>query len=163
MQGGYGRRCSGLRDDNLTMTRESWHQGTYSHQWGTSPIVGVVWGLMGVHQTAPAWATFTVKPKIGSLHHATATVPTIRGFINVTAKPGSVEVGVPCNAEATLCVPRSAQDHGLLTPESHRLLLDGAEVAAIAAGGHLCTSEPLSCGVGGSPRRLSAQQRGGWL
>ena len=31
--------CAGLRDDNLTMTRESWHEGTYSHQWGTSPVV----------------------------------------------------------------------------------------------------------------------------
>ena len=33
--------CSELRDDNATMTRESWHDGTYSHEWGTSAIVGV--------------------------------------------------------------------------------------------------------------------------
>ena len=59
--------CSGLRDDNLTMTRESWHSGTYSHEWGTSAIVGVVWGVMGVHQTSPAWGSFTMKPKLGSL------------------------------------------------------------------------------------------------
>jgi len=38
--------CSGLRDDNLTMTRESWHDGTYSHGWGSSAIVGVAWGIM---------------------------------------------------------------------------------------------------------------------
>ena len=63
--------CSGLRDDNLTMTRESWHAGTYSHEWGTSAIVGTVWGIMGIHQTSPAWATFTAKPKLGGLSHAT--------------------------------------------------------------------------------------------
>eukprot|EP01050_Picozoa_sp_SAG11_P012695 SAG11_NODE_1429_length_4936_cov_5.029539_1_plen_144_part_00 len=119
---------------------------------------------MGVHQTAPAWAAFTIKPKLGSLQHASATVPTIRGFINVTAKPGSVEVGVPCSAEATLCVPRSAHDQGVLfSPKSHQLLLDGAEVDAVVAGGHLCASEPLGCGVGGSPRHLSAQKRSSWL
>merc|ERR1719272_2107695 len=48
--------CSGLLEDNLTMTRESWHDGTYSHEWGTSAISGVVWGLMGIHQTAPGFA-----------------------------------------------------------------------------------------------------------
>merc|ERR1712080_310389 len=63
--------CSGLRDDNLTMTRESWHAGTYSHGWGSSAVVGVVWGLMGVHQTEPGFAAFTVKPKLGGLTHAT--------------------------------------------------------------------------------------------
>merc|ERR1711937_1050901 len=76
--------CSGLRDDNLTMTRESWHAGTYSHEWGSSATAGVVWGLIGVHQTAPGYANFTVKPKLGSLQHASLTLPTIRGYVNVT-------------------------------------------------------------------------------
>ena len=58
--------CSGIRDDNLTMTRESWHDGTYSHQWGTSAVAGAVWGILGVHQTAPAFATVTVNPKLGA-------------------------------------------------------------------------------------------------
>jgi len=151
--------CSGLRDDNLTMTRESWHQGTYSHQWGTSPIVGVVQGLMGLHQTAPGWATFTVKPKLGDLEHGSITVPTLRGYINVTAKPGAVEVGVPCNTMATLCLPRSAQDRVLYTPQSHQLVLDGTAVPAVASGGHLCASDPFSCGSGGNVRRLTASLR----
>ena len=29
------------------MTRESWHDGTYSHEWGASPLAGVAWGLLG--------------------------------------------------------------------------------------------------------------------
>jgi len=152
--------CSGLRDDNLTTTRESWHDGTYSHEWGASPIVGVVWGLMGIHQTAPGFSTFTVKPKLGGLTHASITVPTIRGYINVTASPSTVEVSVPCNSVAMLCLPRSKQDQGtLLTPQSTRLLLDGSEVPAVNSGGHLCASDGFSCGTGGAPRRLSAQSR----
>jgi len=152
--------CSGIRDDNLTMTRESWHDGTYSHQWGTSPIVGIAWGLMGVHQTSPAFATFTVKPKIGSLTHASITVPTIRGYIIVTASPGAVEVDVPCNSIATLCVPRAEKDSGqLFTPQTHRLMLDGSEVVSVVSGEHLCASQGVSCGKSGEARQLRAQSR----
>lgn len=39
--------CAGLLADNLTMTRESWHDGTYSHGWGSSAVVGVSWGVLG--------------------------------------------------------------------------------------------------------------------
>jgi len=153
--------CSGLRDDNLTMTRESWHDGTYSHGWGTSAIVGVAWGLMGVQQTAPGWATFTVKPKLGGLTSAAITVPTLRGLINVTAGPGALDVAVPCNTAATLCLPRAAADAGaLLTPASAALLLDGAEVPAAASGdGHLCLAAAVGCGAGGAPRSLRAAAR----
>lgn len=152
--------CSGLAEDNLTMTRESWHAGTYSHQWGTSAIIGVVQGLMGVHQTSPTYATFTVKPKLGGLKHGAITVPTLRGYINVTAGPGSVDVEVPCNSAATLCLPRSASDNGILYhPDTHTLMLDGVKVDAVASGKHLCAAAPLGCGVGGVARSLRAQPR----
>ena len=151
--------CSGLRDDNLTMTRESWHDGTYSHGWGSSAIVGVSWGIAGVHQTAPAFATFLVKPKLGSLTYANLTMPTIRGFITVSATPGAVNVSVPCNSRATLCVPRSAADAGLFTPRTHALLLDGDEAPAVASGRHLCLAAAVGCGAAGAPRALVAVPR----
>ena len=145
--------CAGLRDDHLTMTRESWHDGTYSHEWGASPIVGVAWGLLGVHQTAPAFATFTVKPKLGALDHASISVPTIRGPVNVTAHAaGALDVHVPCGALATLCLPRSARDSS--SAAATALLLDGAAVPAVASGGHLCAGRAVSCGAAGAPRRL---------
>lgn len=68
--------CAGLLADNLTMTRESWHDGTYSHGWGSSAVVGVSWGVLGVHELAPAWASFLVKPKLGPLSSASGVVPT---------------------------------------------------------------------------------------
>ena len=154
--------CIGLRDDNLTMTRESWKSGTYSHGWGSSAIVGVVWGVLGVHQTAPAFATFLVKPKLGPLTSAQGTVPTLRGYINVTASVGgAVDVQVPCNSWATLCTSRSAADGSLLrTPADHLLLLDGREEPAVSMGdGHLCMARPVGCGKGGAPRALRAQRR----
>ena len=141
------------------MTRESWHDGTYSHGWGTSAVVGIAWGLMGIHQTSPAFGTFIVKPKLGGLSDASITIPTIRGYINVTASPGTVSVQVPCNSMATLCIPRSAQDEKMFTPQSHHLLLDDVEETSVASGGHLCMARDVSCGENGSPRRLHVQLR----
>lgn len=155
-------------------TRESWHSGTYSHEWGSSGIAGVVWGIMGIHQTAPAWANFTMKPKLGGLTHATITVPTLTGYINATATPTRLEVNVPCNSAAKLCLPRSTADTarrvargaGLATSEEIQakplqteLLLDGATVESVVDGGHLCTHESVAvgCGASGAARVLSAR------
>jgi len=149
--------CSGLRDDNLTTTRESWHYGTYSHPWGTAPVVGVVEGLMGVHQTAPGFATFTVKPKLGSLTHANVVVPTIRGHIEVDAAPGSLKVVVPCNTKANLCLPRYSGDSPATTTSASAVLfVDGLEVPAVQDNGHLCTQSALSCSSDGAARVLRA-------
>jgi hypothetical protein len=149
--------CSGLRDDNLTMTRESWHDGTYSHGWGTSALVGVSWGIAGIHVTEPGWAAFIVKPKLGPLQTITIRTPTIRGYINVTATPLALDVAVPCNARATLCAPRSASDGGALTAATHALLLNGEEVdAPLESGGHLCLPAEVGCGAAGAEWRLRA-------
>jgi alpha-L-rhamnosidase len=157
----YYSWCSGLAQDNLTMTRESWHAGTYSHGWGSSGIVGVSWGVLGVHNTAPGWAQFIVMPKLGPLQFAVGQVPNLRGFVTVNATAGwGVEVGVPCGAAATLCTPRSAADGARpLATADFALLLDGEEVAAVERAGHLCLEKPVGCGAGGAPRQLRAQRR----
>lgn len=85
-------------------------------------------------------------------------MPTLRGYIEVVAMPGSVEVSVPCNTKATLCAPRSALD-GPATLAETALLLDGEEVPAVLTGGHLCAQRAVSCGSGGAPRRLLARPR----
>jgi alpha-L-rhamnosidase len=154
--------CSGLRDDNLTMTRESWHDGTFSHGWGSSAIVGVSWGIMGVHETAPGWASFIVKPKLATLTSATIRVPTIRGYINVTAAPSLVTVDVPCNTAATLCTPRSSSD-GAAAPSAatHALLLNGVEQvdAVFTRAGHACVARSLGCAAAGGSWTLRLEPR----
>lgn len=146
--------CSGLREDGLTMTRESWHDGTYSHPWGASPVAGIVWGVMGIRQTAPAFKSFTVMPKLGRLAHASLLLPTLMGFVNASATPQTLEVQVPCGCRARLCLPRSAKPQ---LPRGARLLLDGREEASEWRKGHLCLARELGCGVSGAARRLSAE------
>jgi hypothetical protein len=111
--------------------------------------------VLGVHELSPGWASFVVKPKLGPLASADGLVPTIRGFISVNATPGAVDVGVPCNSAALLCLPRAASDGGVLDPATYALLLDGKEVlGAELKGGHLCLPSAVSCGAAGAVRQL---------
>ena len=100
--------CHEIQAFNATMTRETWGSGTYSHPWGTGAITGVVGGILGVQQTAPAFATFSVKPRLGGMAFANGRVPTLKGFIDVNATKTSTVVGVPCNTAAKLCVLHGA-------------------------------------------------------
>jgi len=147
--------CSEIMQDNATMTRESWHDGTYSHPWGSGAIVGFVWGILGVHQTSPGYASFIIRPKLGSLQYAELTVPTLRGHITIKAQPGALDVNIPCNTLATICLPRSSRDT-LASNFSTRLFLDGVGIASIHSAGNICTASPVSCGADGVVRKLRA-------
>jgi hypothetical protein len=115
---------------------------------------------MGVHPTSPGFETFTVRSKLGSLRTASITIPTLRGYIAVNASAGVVEVNVPCNTRATLCLPRSSLDAGgLYTLSTTQLLLDGVQVSGVTSGTHLCVAEPVGCGASGAARRLTAAVR----
>jgi hypothetical protein len=144
------------------MTTESMGapHATMSHPWGTSPVGAIAHGVVGVQQTAAAWAAFTVKPRLATLRFANLTLPTIRGSISVAAAPGRLEVGVPCNTQATLCLDATAAAvvapaAAAATP-SHGaplvLLLDGERVEAVEDGRHLCTAAPVGCAA--APRTL---------
>merc|ERR1711865_545356 len=101
--------CYEIKTLNASMTRESLdgvraNGQTMSHSWGTGALSGIIHGIVGVQQTAPAWRTFIVKPLLASLEFVNATVPTIRGPIVVAATPQQLSVSVPCNTQAMLCI-----------------------------------------------------------
>ena len=134
------------------MTTESMGapHATMSHPWGTSPVGAIAHGVVGVQQTAAAWAAFTVKPRLATLRFANLTLPTIRGSISVAAAPGRLEVGVPCNTQATLCLDATAAAAAAAAATPSRgaplvLLLDGERVEAVEDGRHLCTAAPVGC------------------
>ena len=144
--------CAEMRDFNATMTRESWVDptATYSHAWGTSPLVGVSAGIMGVAQTAPAWAAFTVRPRLGGLARASITLPTLRGPISVEANASATALRAPCGSEALLCAPLPAGGRAA------QALLDGEDVSGrvLVAGGHACVAR-VGCGAAGAARVLA--------
>ena len=149
---------------NATTTMEAFPDDvvgltSFSHAWGTAAIGGVVQGLLGIEQTAPGYRTFTVRPRLGSLLHATLQLPTLHGFINVTATPGSVSLAVPCNTAARACLllsPATASPSGSALPP--RLELDGVAVPAVQEGRHLCAEAPVGCAAPGKTRVLQMRQ-----
>ena len=125
---------------------------TDSHPWGTAAVVGVVGGLLGVQQTAPAWGAFTVQPRLGGLAHAALKIATPRGPIDVTANATHTMLRGPCGAAATLCVA-----HGGRAPGAARVWLDGVEVeGAVWRPRHACV-ERVGCGAAGAPRVLAVE------
>lgn len=143
--------CDQINEQGCTMTRETpIRVGTFSHAWGTAPIAATASGLLGITQTAPAWAAFTVKPRLGSLRFASLTVPTLRGPVAVDANATHTAVRVPCGAVATLCARRM--------PNATTLLLDGdvADAAAVSSSAlHVCVAG-VGCGAAGAVRVVTA-------
>ena len=145
---------------NATMTMEGFpvaasNGNSLSHLWGTSAISGIVNNLLGITPTAPGFATFTVKPKLGSLQHATIKVPTLHGFICVAATPETLSVNVPCNTWAHLCLMAPAELRQRPSQVA-KLRIDGVVVNdVVQEGTHVCSMAPVGCGPRGADRVLT--------
>lgn len=151
--------CHEMEAYNATMTRETWNGGTYSHPWGTGAVSGIAGGILGIQQTSPTFATFTVKPRLGGpngLEHASMRVPTLRGPIEVNATRTKTTVKVPCNTVAEqVCLYVGLESESKMerepNPNSNLLLLDGIMVAGVRDGRHMCVKD-LGCGADGARR-----------
>src|SRR3954469_17494285 len=82
---------------------------TFSHPWAGSPAYLVYRGTMGIQALAPGYKRFAIKPQPGTLTHAEATTPTVRGTIGAafaTAADGmDLAVKVPANSTAVVTMP----------------------------------------------------------
>jgi alpha-L-rhamnosidase len=79
-----------------------------SHGWGSNVVVGIQQTLLGVVPTAPGFASFSVTPPVVALKHASGTVPTPYGPIDVSWTRGStmvVTVTVPAGTTAVVDLP----------------------------------------------------------
>ena len=147
--------CREMEEFNATMTTEGFAQNgsphaTMSHPWGTAALHGIVHGIIGLTQHAPAWSEFAVVPRLSNISYANIAVPTMRGTIeiNVTRAPPRLSVRVPCSTLATLCLQLPPN------PTTHRALhVDGVKVSATTTAHHVCADEPLACKV--APRVLT--------
>jgi alpha-L-rhamnosidase len=94
-----------------TFTWEDWNPSdvahdSMSHGWGSTVLMEVQQGLLGIIPTGPAFATFDVVPPREGLSSASGRVPTPRGFIDVawqhTSSSFQLDVSVPPNSRATV-------------------------------------------------------------
>jgi alpha-L-rhamnosidase len=94
-----------------TFTWEDWNPSdaagdSMSHGWGSTVLMEIQQGLLGVTPTGPAFATFDVAPPRDGLSSASGRVPTPRGFIDVawqhTTGSFQLDVSVPPNSRAAI-------------------------------------------------------------
>lgn len=88
---------------------EGFGGGTINHAWSGGPLTILSQKLCGIEPTAPGFKTFEVKPRMGTLKTASASLETHYGMIRVSlsrksAKAGvaSLAIEVPAGTSATV-------------------------------------------------------------
>lgn len=118
-----------------TITLEAWDNKykpnqDWNHAWGAAPANIISRKLMGIEPIMPGWASFSIKPQIGSLEHASIHVPTVKGKIKVayTQKKDSfaMDVEIPANTLAQVHLP-------LKNDRKYEVLLDGNPIKTTRA------------------------------
>ena len=89
---------------------EGFGGGTINHAWSGGPLTMTSQKVCGITPTSPAFKTFCVKPQMGYLTHASATMMVSGGgVINVDVKVEGektiVEVDVPKGHSAEVILP----------------------------------------------------------
>ncbi len=80
--------------------------GTINHAWSGGPLTLLSQKVCGIEPTSPGFKTFTLKPQMGCLKHASATIDTHYGLIcadlNQKGKTIEVKLTVPKGTEALI-------------------------------------------------------------
>lgn len=89
---------------------EGFGGGTINHAWSGGPLTLLSQKVCGIEPTSPGFKTFQVKPQMGSLTEASATVPTHYGEIKVNLKKSGrtilMEIQVPEQTNAVVISPK---------------------------------------------------------
>ena len=65
------------------------------HAWSSAPAALLPQLVLGIRPTSDGWATFEVRPELGELEWAAATVPTPHGPVRIRADSSGTVVEVP--------------------------------------------------------------------
>jgi alpha-L-rhamnosidase len=121
-----------------TIAAEAWDPDvkpntTFSHAWGTAPVNIAQRYIAGVSVTSPGAATLRIKPEPGGLSRFSATVPTIRGPVQVRFDAQDplalLDIRLPANVAAELDLGGTL----LAGHDPHRLRILGASGQAVVA------------------------------
>ena len=87
------KRYKNMLDYGYTTLFEGWGignegfgGGTINHAWSGGPLTILSQKICGIEPTSPAFRTFRVAPRMGSLNEAAASLETIYGKIEVSLK-----------------------------------------------------------------------------
>jgi alpha-L-rhamnosidase len=99
-----------------------------NHAWTSYPAYIFLKYICGIQPTSGGFATFDVRPEIGSLNFAEGAVPTVKGKITTRWDKGvegafSLSVHVPANTRAAVHIPKLSESFTIT--ESGKLLWPG--------------------------------------
>ena len=116
-----------------TITLEAWDNQfkpnqDWNHAWGAAPGNIIPRYLLGIRPLEPGFSKVLIQPQLASLKNVSATVPTIRGPIqiaveNQSGKPFTMKVTIPANMTARVGLPRRGST-------STTVVVDGKKVEA---------------------------------
>lgn len=90
------RDWAAFLDAGETTWPECWNGGTRCHGWSSTPTSDLIVHTLGIRPASPGYAAVQVRPALGDLEWASATVPTPHGPISVVAhRDGRLEVDSP--------------------------------------------------------------------
>ncbi len=98
-----------------TLTTEAWDTDyksnqDWNHAWGAAPANIIVSRLMGLTPLSPGFEKLSVKPRPGSLPHASLQLPTLRGRVAVsfikTDTSFQMTTSLPANTGGRIYLPR---------------------------------------------------------
>ncbi|HKJ67839.1 MAG TPA: alpha-L-rhamnosidase C-terminal domain-containing protein, partial [bacterium] len=98
-----------------TITTEAWDAKykpnmDWNHAWGAAPANLIPRRLVGVRPLEPGFAKILIQPQPGYLREFRATVPTIRGPVNVdyhreVSGKRQLQIDIPANTTAKVMLP----------------------------------------------------------
>lgn len=90
------RDWSVFLDQGLASWPECWTSGTSCHGWSSTPSRDLIVHTLGIQPASPGYDSVIVRPALGDLEWARATIPTPHGPLTVEAHAdGRVEIDSP--------------------------------------------------------------------
>ncbi len=103
--------------------------GTLNHAWTGGPLTLMAQYLAGVSPTSPAFATYQIKPRLGSVNRVSLGFDSVGGRIEVAMhrRPDRFHLKLqsPENTTATVCIPLATLGHTAVRVGGNPLWLNG--------------------------------------
>lgn len=111
------------------MGAEGFGGGSYNHGWAGGPLTLMHEYMAGIRPTTPAFATYSVKPQLGTLTQIHCASHTLKGLVKVeiNRKPESFQLKLtsPDKSIATVSLPLKKYGHSAIRVNDEPLWLNG--------------------------------------
>lgn len=104
------RSWRNMMREGSTISMEAWGNEfkpdqDWNHAWGAVPANIIPFRLVGVRPIEPGYKVVEIRPQLSKLNNVNATVPTIKGPINLQITHTTLSLTLPSGITAYVCLP----------------------------------------------------------